>query len=182
MIAVLWFVAVFVAGALGWFETGGAEPPIVLGIAAGLPPLVVAAGLLWSPGFRRWVDTRDHGLLISLQGWRIAGFVFLVLWAEGLLPAGFAVAAGLGDVAIAVAAPFVAKYAPRGKIFLTWTVLGILDLVNAVALGIAHGLTDPAMAIMGRLPLVLIPTFGVPFLLVVHVLSLRTVKRENSFG
>lgn len=81
-------------------------------------------------------------------------------------------------MAIAVAAPFVAKYAPRGKVFLAWTVLGILDLVNAVGLGVAHGLTDPAMSIMSRLPLSLIPTFGVPFLLVVHLLSLRTARAE----
>ncbi|GLZ29653.1 hypothetical protein Lesp02_18430 [Lentzea sp. NBRC 105346] len=180
MIAGLWFIAAFVAGALGWFQTEGTEPPIVLGVAAGLPPLAVLAALRWSPRFNQWVGTRDHGLLINLQAWRIGGFVFVALWAQGLLPAGFALPAGIGDVAIATTAPFVAKYAPTGRIFTLWTALGILDLVTAVSLGIAHGLTDPAMAIVSRLPLSLIPTFGVPFLLVVHLLSLRTARTAKS--
>lgn len=171
LIAVGWFVIAFVAAAFGVFENGPGEPPVAVGIAAGVPPLLVGAALLWSHRFRAWAGSLDLALLINLQGWRVGGFVFVAFWAQGLLPGGFALPAGLGDVAIAVAAPFVARYARR-RGFLVWTALGILDLLLAVSLGVLHSFTEPSMAIVSQSPLVLIPVFGVPLLLVVHLLSL----------
>ncbi|TWP50339.1 hypothetical protein FKR81_21845 [Lentzea tibetensis] len=177
VIAAVWFAAAYAAGAAGWFTTGPGEPPIVIGVAAGVSPLLVGAGLLFSQRVKDWADGLDLGLLINLQGWRIGGFVFVAFWAQGLLPAGFALPAGIGDVVIAALAPFVAV---RRKGFVVWTAFGILDLVTAVSLGVWHSFTEPSMEVMGRLPLSLIPAFGVPFLLVVHLLSLRVWSRGIS--
>jgi hypothetical protein len=49
----------------------------------------------------------DLRLLTALQGGRVIGFVFLALYAHGLLPGLFAWPAGLGDVLVGGAAPFV---------------------------------------------------------------------------
>ncbi len=46
----------------------------------------------------------DIGLVTSFQAWRVAGFVFLPLLAFGHLPGLFAWPAGLGDVAVGLAA------------------------------------------------------------------------------
>jgi hypothetical protein len=46
---------------------------------------------------------------------RVVGVVFLIVMAMGHLPAAFALPAGLGDIAIGVAAPFVARRLARGQ-------------------------------------------------------------------
>jgi hypothetical protein len=71
------------------------------------------------------------------------GAVFLILMVQGDRPAAFALPAGLGDIAIAAAAPIIARR-PAGRRVRTHAVLfiwlGILDLVVAVALGALLGL------------------------------------------
>jgi hypothetical protein len=185
LLVVAWFAIIFIAAAAGFFTTDGTEPPWRLGLAAGLPVLFVAAALRLSTGFRTWAESLDLRLLINLQSWRIAGFVFIAFSANNLLPESFAIPASLGDVAIAVTAPFMANYVLRHgaaatKVFLTWTVLGFLDLVAAVTLGVLNsrgplgllsddnGLTTD---LVSRMPVVLIPTFGVPLMLVLHMLA-----------
>jgi hypothetical protein len=185
LLVVGWFAIIYLAAATDFFTTNGTEPPWRLGLAAGFPVLFVAFALRWSAGFRAWAATLDLRLLITLQAWRFAGFVFIAFSANGLLPSSFAIPASLGDVAIAVTAPFVANYVLRHgpaatRLFLTWTVLGFLDLVAAVTLGILNsrgplgllsddgGLTTD---LVSRMPVVLIPTFGVPLMLVLHMLS-----------
>jgi len=66
---------------------------------------------------------------------------------------------------------------------LVWNVLGILDLLVAIALG--------ALTTTGRLPvairntatrsypLVMIPAFAVPLSLILHALSLRQLRRSR---
>jgi hypothetical protein len=60
------------------------------------------------PAVRTYVEAQDLALLTALQGWRVIGSIFLVLWAYGQLPAVFALPAGLGDVAVGLVAPFAA--------------------------------------------------------------------------
>ena len=100
----------------------------------------------------------------------------------------FALPAGWGDIAIGVTAPFVALYltreAGRKKSFITWQLFGILDLVIAVSMGVlasptpvgifARGITTDFMT---TLPLSLIPTFAVPLLMVLHVISIAQAAR-----
>src|SRR5215208_3776412 len=68
---------------------------------------------------------------------RVVGVLFLIVMALGHLPAVFALPAGLGDIAIGVAAPFVARRLARGTGHtgaVRFNVLGILDLVVAVSI------------------------------------------------
>ncbi|MGA8620508.1 MAG: hypothetical protein WB660_18540 [Candidatus Sulfotelmatobacter sp.] len=129
-------------------------------------------------------------ILTMVQSWRVAGFVFLVLAAHGVLPSVFALPAGWGDIAIGATASFVAlkRASPdHRKIFVLWQVLGIADLVTAVTLGTLarvidpHGIPTNAMTV---LPLSLIPTFAVPLLLILHVIcivqAIRWPVRQRS--
>jgi hypothetical protein len=96
--------------------------------------------------------------------------------------------AGWGDVAIGIAAPLVALYWKRPfpyKSFVVWNVLGLLDLAMAVSLGIlASGTPVGVLAgkvttrLMGMFPLSLIPTFFVPLLMILHLISLSRIGRR----
>jgi hypothetical protein len=117
-------------------------------------------------------------ILTSAQVWRIIGFTFVLLEARGALPAIFALPAGYGDMFIGATASLVAwqlANPQRRNRFIAWQLLGILDLVNAVSMGVTARLIDPhgpSMAAMTVLPLSLIPTFLVPLFLIFHVICI----------
>jgi hypothetical protein len=186
VVCALWFTTAFVAGAAGAFERAEDDPPIRMALTAGPPVLGVGIALLVSPRFRAWAESLNLSLLINMQAWRIVGFSFLGLYAVDLLPGGFAFPAALGDVAVAVAAPFVAVYVARKgaqarPVFFSWTALGILDFIAAIALGASHSTTGSTAiaAPLIHLPMSLIPSFAVPFLFIVHMLSLARFSRED---
>lgn len=117
---------------------------------------------------------------------RIVGGVFVLVMLLGGLPAVFALPAGLGDMAIGIAAPFVARGLARGggRTRAVWfNALGIADLVVAVTLGFLTGLgpsqllhVSPSTANVGLLPLALIPTTAVPLAIALHLVSLRRLR------
>ncbi len=133
-----WFVFSLVASALHLYTNGPNQPPLPLGLAA-LTPIVLFLGwFLSSAKFREFALSLSPRTLTLVQSWRIAGFTFLALAAYGILPGLFALPAGWGDIAIGATAPFVALglAAPgHRKSFIFWQLLGITDLVTAVALG-----------------------------------------------
>jgi hypothetical protein len=128
--------------------------------------------------------------LAAPQAFRVVGVVFILATALGELPAVFAIPAGLGDIAVGVAAPFVARRLAQGRSrrgAVWFNVLGILDLVVAVGLGVLAGLgparvivSEPSTMAATVLPLVLIPTTVVPLALALHVMSLRRLRRRDA--
>jgi hypothetical protein len=113
---------------------------------------------------------------------RVIGAAFLIMLALGHLPALFAVPAGVGDIASALAAPFVYRRLKRGPTrrgVLLFNAFGLLDLVTALTLAILtllHVLTvTPSTQAITQLPLAFIPTGIVPLLFVLHVTSVRQV-------
>src|SRR5262245_25434126 len=109
-----WFGLVYVAGAEGVFTSPPGTPPVAIGLATAVPPLVVIGWLAGSARFRSWARDLDLRLLTLVQTWRVAGLAFLALYAVGDLPARFALPAGLGDVAVGLTAPLVAVYVIGG--------------------------------------------------------------------
>jgi hypothetical protein len=190
-LVVAWLAVVFALSAARVFTGPASSPPIALGLFAGGPPLAVLIALLVSPRVRTWARAADLRLLTQLQMLRVAGFTLLVLGWENTLPRSFALPAGIGDVVIAMTAPLIAGFVVGTRhrwIFVAWTVLGILDLVDAVTLGVLdtsstigllhHGSLNADA--MGTLPLSLIPVFGVPFTMILHLLSLPHLRRWNN--
>ena len=137
----VWMSAVVVLGARGAFvRPPGTSPlPIALGFAA--PVVVFLVAFLASASFRDFLSAQDLSLLTAIQSWRFAGFGFIALYVSGVLPGAFAWPAGLGDMAIGLTAPWVAFWVAHrpgfaaGRLFVIWNLLGILDLVAAVANG-----------------------------------------------
>lgn len=188
-VLVVWFGLVLMLGNLGVFEPDPAHLPLALLIAIAGPPLVFGVIYGVSPVFRTFVLGLDLQLLTVLQSWRVLGGTFLVLYAYGLLPGLFAWPAGLGDVLVGLAAPFAAVSMMRGasgwrRRAVLLNVAGLLDFAGAVGTGLltsssALGLFagDVTSGIMNVLPLSLIPTFAVPFFVILHLASLLQLHR-----
>lgn len=177
----VWLGLVWYLGATHNFVRPPGTPPIPLLLGVVTPILVfLAAYSLW-PAFRGFTLAADPRLLTAIQSWRFVGFGFLALYTYGILPGFFAWPAALGDIAIAVTAPFVMLALHRrpefasSRLLAAWNILGILDLVLAVgsgasaqafATGTPGEVTTAPMALM---PLVLIPVFFVPLFVMAHL-------------
>ena len=179
-----WFLFALGGSLLGVFDSG---PPLALGLAAVAPVAAFAACYLLSARFREFVLSLDLRALSLAQTFRVVGIVFVILYLLGALPGVFALPAGLGDFAIGVTAPVVAWYWKRPfpyRTFIVWNVLGSLDLVNAVSLGVLASpgplgilAGDVTTRLMGQFPLSLIPTFFVPLFLIFHLICFIRVGK-----
>jgi hypothetical protein len=179
-----WLATSITASKLSIYHAGpkdGKLPVIFLGLAVVLP---ITFFLLWfslSRRFRQFVLALNPTALTIAETWRIVGITFVTLQVFHILPGVFAQPAGWGDFFVGVTAPFVALYLARPghkRAFIAWNLFGVLDLVNAIALGVlsstALGVLRPSVSTdaMTILPLSLIPTFAVPLLLIVHFILL----------
>lgn len=116
---------------------------------------------------------------------RVVGVVFLIMMLMGQLPALFALPAGLGDMAVGLAAPSVARALARGtghRRAVRFNLLGMLDLVVALGTGLLSNLVHvgPSGAALGLLPLALIPTTAVPLAAALHIVSLRRLAGASA--
>jgi len=155
-----------------------------------LIPIIIGAVLIWRSALvARLIDAVPLSWLVGVQFYRALGLIFLVLYAAGQIPGLFALPAGSGDVAIGLTAPLVAAYYARnpdtaGNTVAVWNILGILDLLIAIATGF---LTSPSPVqlfafdapneLIALYPLVLIPVFLVPVSILIHISSLTKLAR-----
>lgn len=182
-----WFLFSLSASALGLYKSDVSRPPIVLALAAVLPILLFS---LWyslsAAGLRRFALSLNPRALTMAQTFRINGFVFLVLSAMGILPAIFALPAGLGDMAIGITAPLIADKLAGSRFskgIVRWQVLGMVDLVMAVSLGATAGLFSSGAATttpMTVLPLSIIPVFFVPLLFILHLVCIVQARQQQA--
>ena len=186
---VVWLGLIVGLGATEAFVATTGTPPLRL--------LVVVLGpvIAFLIAYRMFAAVRAYALMIDLrfvtatQAWRFGGFAFLALYTYGVLPGYFAWPAGLGDMAIGAAAPWILLGLARepgfaaSRKFVSWNVLGILDLIVAVTVGAVVPLLFPNVissiptGAMTRLPLVLIPGFFVPGYIILHVIALAHARR-----
>jgi hypothetical protein len=174
-----WLATSAVVAARGRYQ-GNLDGPPWLAIAAG-GSLIGLLAMSRIPAVTRALAAPGSLSRSALpHAFRVAGVSFLIVLALGHLPALFAIPAGLGDMAVGIRAPFVARRLARGtghRGAVWFHALGTIDLVNALILGglTGYGIvqsTAPSDA-LALLPIVLIPTVSVPLLLVLHVDSLR---------
>jgi len=180
-----WLVVSALLAAAGVYRQ---DPAIVtpwIGVAVvGVLAVVLVATRI--PAVRQALAGPDvPALLAAPQTLRVVGVMFLLAMALGKLPALFALPAAFGDMAIGVAAPFIARRLRRGsdRGAVWFNVLGIVDHVVAIVIGFtaAVGPTQlffvtPSTEAIGLLPLVLVPTVAVPFAMALHVISLVRLR------
>jgi hypothetical protein len=175
-----WFVLVLAIGATGALSPAGGGAP-ALGLTVALP----IAALVWAyfalPSVRHAMAATPSPALIGLHAIRVLGVDFIILYAEGRLPAPFAPSAGWGDVFMGVTALPLAwaimRFGARMRpLALLWNALGVADLLAAITLGplSAPGpfqvfVGPPDSSLMTTLPWLIIPGFLVPILVFTHV-------------
>ena len=188
----VWLVLVFFLGARGAFARviGPAPLPLLLGVVVPIVAFLIA--YRFSGTFREFVLSYDVRLGAGIQAWRFAGIGFLALYAQGVLPASFAMPAGLGDIAIGITAPWVMLTLVQrpsfaaSRLFVAWNLLGMLDLIVAVSSGglnsiLSRGIPgEITTRPMTELPLVLIPVYFVPIFFMLHLSALFQVRRQPS--
>jgi hypothetical protein len=183
-----WLIASSLIAAAGGYQTriGHGIPWMPVVVVGFFVLLLVLARI---PSVHRALRSDGTGSrLLIPHSFRVAeGVVFLASMALGYLPALFAIPAGLGDIAIGIAAPFVAQRLNSGtgdRAARRFTLLGMADLIVALALGGLVGFMllpfIPAAPAISSLPIVLIPTVGVPLLLALHVTSLSVLRSARS--
>jgi hypothetical protein len=176
----MWAMAAIVLARDGAFEQapGNTVPPVGVALAVALLAMPLCLGI--SPTLRRLLSRQAS--LIRLHLWRFEGIVFLVVMAQGRVPPLWALPAGIGDILVAATAPWVSRNleSRQGRRHaIIWNLLGMVDLVVAIGLGIATNPgpahvfdTVPSSVMLTRFPLVLVPTFLVPLAFTLHVVSL----------
>ena len=187
----IWFALAFATVQSGAFAGAPDQPPLAMITAVGLPIVLFMAAYGLSSGFRAFVLSRNLRFVTMLQAWRVVGFAFVALYLYGVLPGFFAIPAGLGDVAVGLAAPFVVAalttrldYAASGR-FVLFHLLGLLDFVVAVGTGlamrgaIADGAVGASMAPLAELPLAMIPGFLVPLFILFHLTALLQSRQAR---
>jgi hypothetical protein len=192
-IAGLWIgLAIALAGTGIYAST--ATPFPVVGVMVGLPLIAIGAVALVSSRLRETLLALPMPLLIGLNILRIFPGGFMVLLAlQGQLSGPFPQSAGWGDVivgltAIPVMLAAARNFAGNRNAVLAWNILGTLDLVAAVALGVISAPGSPLQILGGSvgstamwsLPWSNIPTLLVPFYLITHGVIFARVARTNS--
>ncbi len=185
-----WFALVLAIGASGALSPAGGGAP-ALGLTVILPIAALVGAYFALPSIRDAMATTPLPALIGLHAIRLLGFSFIILYAEGRLPAPFAPSAGWGDVFIgATALPVawaVVRFGARVRpLVLLWNALGVADLVIALTLGplSAPGplqvfVGPPDSSPMTALPWLIIPGFLVPILLFTHVVMFTRLSAKT---
>jgi hypothetical protein len=175
-----WAVAAAVLAARGFFRPPDTQSPPPIGIYLALVLVALAVCLAFSKSLRSLLSNQKN--LIRLNLWRLVGAVFLILMANGQMPALWALPAGIGDIIVGATAPWVANHfdTPGGRrLAILFNLFGMADLIVAVGLGIMTSPgptqvfhTSPTSEFATQFPLALVPTFLVPLAFMLHVISL----------
>jgi hypothetical protein len=181
-VLIVWLMTVWTLSARGIFTSAPSAPGIIVAPMF-LLVAVVLTTLMRSGTIAAAIDAAPLWWLVAYQGYRVAGWIFVRLWADGLLPGFFALPAGIGDMLTGMLAigavialwrklPWAQTFAYVVNIF------GIADLVNAIAMALVSIVSSDAASPLLMHPLPIIPTFGVPLAFIVHGLSLWQLHRR----
>jgi len=193
----LWLGLVIFLGSQEAFVGSAGSPPLPIFLGVAIPMTVFFSAYFGWGAFRSFILGADIRLVAAIQGWRWAGLGFLTLYSYGILPALFALPAGLGDMAIGFTAPWMVLKLIKRPLFATdrqfvmWNIFGIVDFVVALSMGtlcsgafsgITRLIGDVSTSPMARLPLVLIPAFMVPFFMMLHFTALFQARHWGEKG
>jgi len=197
-IAGLWIGLAIALATTGIYAVAATPVPAV-GIMVALPLIAIGAAALSSSGVRATLLALPVPLLLGLNALRILPGAFILLLAsQGKLSGPFPQSAGWGDIIVGVIAIPLMLVATRNfagsRALLAWNILGTLDLMEAVALGVLSAPGSPLQIFGGAvgstgmwsLPWSSVPTLLVPFYFITHGivfahLAQRT-RQSNAFA
>lgn len=157
-----------------------------------VPFAVGAVTIAASPAARARLLDIPRRSILGVNVLRAIGFLFLALAFAGQLGGPFPYFAGIGDIIVGlVAIPLVLDEPRLGRSdsrLVMWNVLGLLDLVTAVGLGMTSINGSPLQLIHAgagtnailHLPWALIPLFLVPCYMIGHVVIFAQMRASTS--
>ena len=169
--------------------SGNSLPPKVL-VFTTLPLFVFYFGIVFrSKLYWQLLQKAKLSSLVQIHTFRLVGFIFLIAYYYGALPARFAIHSGLGDVLSALGA-FVMVWAIntqkvwRYKATLLWNIFGFWDIVLVI---VSAFLTTRAsinegtqsITIMGQFPYCWIAAFAPATIIFVHISIFKKLKMEQ---
>jgi hypothetical protein len=180
---------VVISGALAWAGLFDQDVPW-LGIAAVCAFIAILLASRIPLVSEVLADPTAAPRLMEPQSFRTVGTFFLIVLALGKLPTVFAWTAGFGDVAVGLAAPYIAtrlRHRMDVRLAIVFNVIGLFDIIAGLAVGYltssASGGLLPSVpassAALDLLPLSLIVTTVVPLAAVLHVISLSKLRAHS---
>lgn len=181
---VLWLLLQAILSIQGFYKVTDTLPPRFVFLI--LPPLVLVLGLFSFRKSREWMDRIPQTGLTYLHLVRIP-IELILYWLAmyGLIPVSMTFAGWNFDILAGMTAPLLAYFLLRNdgaskKWVLIWNLLGLLLLLNIVALGILSApgplqrlsFETPNIAIF-EFPYVWLPSFAVPAVLFSHLVAIR---------
>lgn len=182
-ILIAWLITVWTLSAHGIFAPTRSTPSGMIVVPMILLVAVMLTALMRSGTIAAAIDATPLWWLVAYQGYRVAGLIFVRLWADGLLPGFFALPAGIGDMLTGMLAigsvialwrklPWARTFAYAVNIF------GVADLVNAITMALLSIVTSDTASPLLMHPLPIVPIFGVPLAFIVHSVSLWQLHRR----
>jgi len=186
----LWAAVAWSAAINGVFRPDASPLPL-LPLAIFLPVIIGAPVLLLSRRIGQVLDAMPATWLVALQAYRVFGSVFLAGTLRGLLPGLFGYPAGIGDMltglfALPAAIALATGTAEARRAAVLWNIFGLADFAVAIAMGVITSpgplqliVPDVPSIGVGTYPSVLTPAFVVPSSILLHLLSLRQLRRRS---
>jgi hypothetical protein len=179
----LWFGLAVTVGDRTNFPLEREDLRLWLSLLVGFGPMFLGIAVLFASKTMRHLNAAMPAhWLIWAQTYRMAGLMFLFPFLYyGIVPAAFAIPAGLGDFVTGAFAPLaglaVARRRPHAIKWATaWNIFGLLDLIVAPAAAVLS-----QAQVIGLYPLSLVPLFiGPPLGILTHVYSLRNLAMPSS--
>ena len=181
-----WFAIAIVVGDGSNFPFPLQFRQLISGLVALIPFVIAVFALFGSKTMRAINAATPNPWLIAVQAYRVAGIMFIFPFLTyGIVPAGFAWPAGVGDTLTGIFAPIVALMVTRNrphafKWAVAWNLFGTLDLIVAPATALFF-----QARVLGIYPLALVPLFlGPPLGILTHIYSLRNlaVAKRSTLG
>jgi len=188
-----WLVFILVVAERGILNNFHSMPPRIFIVT--LPIILLILLLFLSPKFLRLTDHLNPFWLIYPQCFRI--IMELILWLlyrYHIVPRQMTFEGWNFDILAGLTAPFVAYYCFRKQkwspiVAIIWNFGGLLLLANIIIISMLstpypfrYFMNEPANTIIFNFPFVWLPSFVVPFALLLHLLSLRRLFRKNAAG
>jgi hypothetical protein len=181
VVLAIWLVAVCLLSVTG--ATQSLRPPQAQALVVALAAALILAYQI-SPAVRAWTASFNLNELVGFHLVRFVGFEFLLLAYYRIMPNLFAIPAGLGDVAVAVAAFFLVASGPvesKPVLARLWNIVGCADILLVLYGGARMGMADPhAMLGLLKFPNCVTPLFLVPLIIASHLLIFGRLSRAKS--
>lgn len=177
-----WYAVIVVLSLTGVFaDLNSLFSPLALAMTI---PTVIGLLLFRTAWLRDLIRRLPLDWLVRIQLYRVFGVAFLIGWLNGDLPLELGLTTGLYDIAIGVAALFVANRLSNHRLVIAWNVLGLLDFAYAISLTLLAGplgvlSLTPGTEAIGQQPLAFISVFAVPVSILLHSAVLLRVAEQR---